>query len=327
MAALVDFGRHDIAFNALPMFHSFGLTAGTILPILSGIQTFFYPSPLHYRIVPEIIYDIGATIMFGTDTFLNGYAKFAHPYDFYSIRYIFAGAEKLRPETRKLWFDKYGVRIFEGYGATETAPVLSVNTPMHDKPGTVGRLIPGMDYFIRPVEGITEGGSLCVKGPNVMLGYMFHNNPGVIVASSVEKLGEGWYDTGDIVTVDEEGYITIKGRAKRFAKIAGEMISLAAIEEFVSSIYPEGPHATISMSDSRKGEQIILFSANPQVTREKLVESLKQKGISELYLPKHIFIVGEIPVFNTGKVNYPALIEKAQGMLPEENPLQDNSEE
>jgi acyl-[acyl-carrier-protein]-phospholipid O-acyltransferase/long-chain-fatty-acid--[acyl-carrier-protein] ligase len=327
IAALVDFGKHDIAFNALPMFHSFGLTAGTILPILAGIQTFFYPSPLHYRIVPEIIYDIGATIMFGTDTFLNGYAKFAHPYDFYSIRYVFAGAEKLRPETRKVWFDKYGVRIFEGYGATETAPVISVNTPMHDRPGTVGRIIPGMEYFIKPVEGITEGGSLCVRGPNVMLGYMFHDNPGVVSPPSVEKLGEGWYDTGDIVTFDEEGYITIKGRAKRFAKIAGEMISLAAIEELVSATFPEGPHATISISDSRKGEQVILFTVNPHVTREKLVESLKQKKLSELLLPKHIFIVNEVPVFNTGKVNYPALIEKSASMIPQDNPQQDNPEQ
>lgn len=322
LSAHVDFGSQDIVFNALPMFHSFGLTAATILPILAGIQTFLYPSPLHYRIVPEIIYDISATIMFGTDTFLNGYAKYAHPYDFYSIRYVFAGAEKLRNETRKLWIERYGVRVFEGYGTTETAPVIAVNTSMHHKSGTVGRIIPGIEYFIKPIEGIDEGGSLCVKGPNIMLGYMLSSNPGVIVAPSVDKLGAEWYDTGDIVTVDEDGYVTIKGRAKRFAKIAGEMISLSAIEEFVFSNFANDIHATICLSDAKKGEQIVLVTTNSHIDREELSKLLKQQGLSDLYLPKHILQLAEIPIFTTGKVNYPALTDLAKHLGEE---LEDNS--
>jgi acyl-[acyl-carrier-protein]-phospholipid O-acyltransferase/long-chain-fatty-acid--[acyl-carrier-protein] ligase len=151
ISARFDFGIENIAFNALPIFHCFGMT-GMILMLNRGIKTFFYPSPLHYRAIPEWIYYIGATILFSTDTFLNGYAKNADPYDFYALRYVIAGAEKLKPETRQTWFDKFGVRLLEGYGVTESSPVISANSFMHDKPGTVGRLMPMMEYYIKPFE-------------------------------------------------------------------------------------------------------------------------------------------------------------------------------
>lgn len=202
LAARVDFGPQDKVFNCLPVFHAFGLTGGTLLPLLSGIRIFFYPSPLHYRIVPELIYDTN------------------------SIRYVFAGAEKLREETRRAFSDKFGVRIFEGYGATETAPVLSTNTPMQNKPGSVGRFLPAIRYRLETLPGIDEGGKLLVKGPNVMKGYFLASQPGMLHPPE-----DGWYDTGDIVNLDEDGYIFIKGRVKRFAKIAGEMISLGKVEE------------------------------------------------------------------------------------------------
>ncbi len=303
LAARIDFGPTDIVFNALPVFHSFGLTAGTILPLISGIRTFFYPTPLHYRIIPELVYDINATVMFGTDTFLAGYAKFAHTYDFYSIRYVFAGAEKLKPETRKLWSEKFGIRILEGYGATETSPVISANTPMHNKDGTVGRILPGIEYYLKPVEGIEGGGRLVVGGENVMMGYLNASNPGKITPAGTER-GEKWYDTGDIVAVDEQGYVTIKGRAKRFAKIAGEMVSLTFVEDYISRKWIKGQHAIVAIPDLKRGEQLILVTDIKDLTREMISSLAKEIGVSELFVPRKVINVRNVPTLATGKVDY-----------------------
>lgn len=297
--ARIDFGPNDVIFNALPVFHSFGLTGGTLLPILSGAKVFFYPSPLHYRIIPELSYDANATIMFGTDTFLSGYAHYGHPYDFYSLRYVFAGAEKLKEETRKLWSEKFGVRIFEGYGATETSPILAVNTAMQNKPGTVGRLVPGIQYKLEEVPGIKEGGRLNVFGPNVMLGYLLASSPGVLVPPK-----DGWYDTGDIVDMDSEGYITIKGRAKRFAKVGGEMISLTAVEEFLGKLWPDHTHAIVAIPDEKKGEQLILITENREADKQQITEYVRNQGLSELGLPKKIIHVDKVPLLGTGKTDY-----------------------
>ncbi|HEY0721322.1 MAG TPA: AMP-binding protein [Gammaproteobacteria bacterium] len=305
IAARVDFSAQDIILNALPLFHSFGLTAGTLLPLFSGMKTFFYPSPLHYRIVPEMAYEMNATILFGTNTFLAGYARFAHPYDFYSVRYVFAGAEKLQEETRRIWSEKFGVRIFEGYGATETAPVLSANTPMDHAVGSVGRLMPGIEYQLQPVPGLKEGARLYVRGPNVMLGYLLSANPGVLVAAESE-LGKGWYDTGDIVTIDDAGFIRIQGRAKRFAKVGGEMVSLAAVEEMIGKIWPDHSHAVVALPDKAKGEQLILLTEQPDADRRTLQQRARAEGMAELNVPKTILIIQKLPLLATGKIDYPA---------------------
>jgi acyl-[acyl-carrier-protein]-phospholipid O-acyltransferase/long-chain-fatty-acid--[acyl-carrier-protein] ligase len=296
--ARLDFGPDDVIFNAMPVFHSFGLI-GTLIPILSGAKVFFYPSPLHYRIIPELSYDTNATALFGTDTFLSGYAHYGHPYDFYSLRFVIAGAEKLKEETRKLWSEKFGVRIFEGYGTTETSPILSVNTPMQSKTGTVGRLVPGIQYKLEEVPGIKEGGRLHVSGPNVMLGYLMSTDPGVLIPPE-----DGWYDTGDIVDIDDEGYISIKGRAKRFAKVGGEMISLTAVEGLLSKLWPNHTHAIVAIPDEKKGEQLILLTENKDAQRQEITEYVRQQGLSELGLPKKIIYVDQVPVLGTGKIDY-----------------------
>ena len=306
LSARIDFYPADTVFNALPLFHSFGLTGGLLLPLLSGVKVFLYPSPLHYRIVPQLVYETNSTIMFGTDTFLAGYARRAHPYDFYSVRYIFAGAEKVKAETRKTYAEKFGVRILEGYGTTETSPVLAVNTAMQNKANTVGRFLPGIQYRLLPVAGVDcedcECGRLMVLGPNIMQGYIKLEQPGDLQAPA-----EGWYDTGDIVKIDNNGYISIIGRVKRFAKVAGEMISLNAVEMFIDEVWPEFRHAVLAQSDERKGEQLILFSTYPQAERKALQAYAKQQGIGELMVPKQVKVVQSIPVLGTGKTDYVSL--------------------
>ncbi len=302
LSSRVDFNNQDIVFNCLPMFHSFGLTGGTLLPILSGVKTFLYPSPLHYRIVPELVYSSNATIMFGTDTFLNGYARKANTYDFYRMRYIFAGAEKVKEETRRLYMDRFGVRVLEGYGATETSPALALNSPMHMKDGSVGRLLPGIEYRLEEVAGVDKGGRLFVKGPNVMLGYYRDDNPSVL-----EPPEDGWYDTGDIVDIDDQGYVVILGRAKRFAKIAGEMVSLTSVEAMVQAIYPEEQHAVVSIPDARKGEQLIFVTTKKNANKKELSAYAAENGITELSVPKTIMETDHIPVLGSGKTDYKAV--------------------
>jgi len=300
--ARIDFGRTDIVFSVLPLFHSFGLTVGLILPLVTGVRVYLYPSPLHYRIVPEMIYGVNATIMFGTDTFLAGYARSAHAYDFRSLRYILAGAEPVKEATRRVYMEKFGLRILEGYGVTETAPVLALNTPMFNKFGTVGRLLPGMEARIEPVPGVEEGGRLFVRGPNVMLGYLRVENPGVL-----ERPVEGWHDTGDIVTIDAEGFITIQGRAKRFAKIGGEMISLAAVEALAADLWPDAISAAATVPDPRKGERLVLVTTKQDPKRSDFIAFARTRGASELMVPAEVLILEKLPVLGSGKIDNLAL--------------------
>jgi acyl-[acyl-carrier-protein]-phospholipid O-acyltransferase/long-chain-fatty-acid--[acyl-carrier-protein] ligase len=299
--ARVDANAEDKVFNVLPVFHSFGLTGGLMMPLLGGIPVYLYPSPLHYRIIPELIYQTNATILFGTDTFLSGYARSAHPYDFRSLRLVLAGAEAVKERTRALYFSRFGVRILEGYGVTETAPVLAMNTPMANKPGTVGRLSPLMEARLEPVPGIEEGGRLFVRGPNVMLGYLRAENPGVL-----EPLPDGWHDTGDIVAIDSEGFIAIKGRAKRFAKIAGEMVSLSAVEAMAAAVWPLAQSIVVSTPDARKGERLVLITTQADASREALLKHAKTIGATELSVPANIMVVDKPPLLGTGKTDYVA---------------------
>ena len=307
IAARVDFSPSDIVLNALPIFHSFGLTGGLVLPLINGVRIFLYPSPLHYRVVPEVAYDTNASILFGTDTFLSGYARVANPYDFYSVRYVFAGAEKVREETRRQWMEKFGLRLLEGYGATETAPVLATNTPMHFRAGTVGRLLPGIEWRLEPVEGVAEGGRLLVSGPNVMLGYLDPDRPGAL-----KPPPDGWYDTGDIVNLDTEGYLHILGRVKRFAKIAGEMVSLGAAEELAASLWPGAHHAVVALPDPRKGEQVVLVTDHPEASVEALLGAARDRRLAEVTVPRSIIGVGKVPLLITGKADYPAVRKLAE---------------
>ncbi|MEJ8544353.1 AMP-binding protein [Brevibacillus borstelensis] len=302
--SVIDLTNKDKILNALPMFHSFGLTAGTMLPVIAGIPVYLYPSPLHYKVISELCYDQNITLMFGTSTFLAGYGKFAHPYNFYSLRYIFAGAEKLKPDVRQMWMDKFGVRIFEGYGATETSPILSLNTPLANRPGTVGRLLPGMEYQLEQVEGISHGGELLVKGPNVMKGYLIHGK-GFIPA-------EEWYHTGDLVEADADGFLTIQSRLKRFAKIGGEMVSLNLVEELAAQCFGHSDFAAVTISDARKGERILLYTADETAKLDRLRAYLVEKQFSPLLLPTSIRLTKVLPLLGSGKTDYVTLKQMAE---------------
>jgi len=299
----------DHVLNPLPMFHSFGLTGATLMPILNGMRVTLYPSPLHYREIPKLVREVKASVLFATDTFLVGYARAASDGDFDSLRFVIAGAERVKDSTRALW-KKTPAHILEGYGATECSPVIAVNLPQAERAASVGRALPGIELALTPVEGITEGGRLMVKGPNVMAGYIQASQPGVITPPD-----GGWHDTGDIVTIDD-GFITIRGRAKRFAKIAGEMVSLAAVETLAAQLWPDANHVVVALPDARKGEQLILVTDKPDADRSQLLTYAQEQGFPELWVPRALMVVGNIPVLGSGKTDYPGTLEMVRQSRP-----------
>ncbi len=319
MRAVIDFGPNDKYLNALPLYHIYGLIACTLMPLMTGTRLFLYTSPLHYRVIPEIAYTRDCTYVFGTSTFLGHYGRQAHPYDFYRTRVVVSGGEKLDADVAQLWMEKFGIRIMEGYGATECGPAMALNTPLSYRKGTVGRFLPGLEYRLLPVPGIDQGGALHVRSPNLMRGYYLYEAPGVLQPLQSE-LGPGWYTTGDVVEVDDDGYVKILGRVKRFAKIAGEMISLEVVERIATLASPGQRHAATIEHVAAGGESTVLFTTDSALDRITLLKAAREIGAPELAVAKRIVHLAELPVLGSGKTDYVGLKAMAENSAAPSRP-------
>lgn len=300
----------DKFFNPLPTFHCYGLTAGALWPILNGHPVVFHPSPLQTKIIPKRIFETGSTVLFATDTFLSQYMRASDEGAMSTLRISVCGAERVRDETRQAAEKRFGFQVLEGYGVTECSPVLAANQPGDIRSGTVGKLLPGIEHRLEPVEGLDNAGRLYVRGLNVMKGYLSPDEPGV-----VKPLQDGWHDTGDIVAVNPEGYVSIRGRLKRFAKIGGEMVSLAVVENCASAVWPDNLHAAAILPDPRKGEQVVLVTDRQDASRSLLLAWAQSHGVPEIAVPKKIVTVDEIPVLGTGKIDFLAVKTVAEESL------------
>lgn len=309
--SIFPFGPRDRILNCLPIFHSFGLTAGTLLPLVSGARLVLHTSPLHYKAIPRLIRDKACNTLFSTSTFLHHYARHASPQDLQSLKYVVAGAEKLAEPVRQVWRERFGIDILEGYGLTELAPVVAVNLPESNRPGTVGRLLPGIEARVLPVAGIPRGGELHLRGPNLMSGYYRPEAPGVLEPPRSEA-GEGWHDTGDVAELDADGYLSIQGRLKRFAKVAGEQVCLDLAEAIARAVSSEAQHATLAVPEAGRGEAIVLYTTDPHLTRERLAAAAHRLGQPEIVLPRRIVHRESLPLLATGKVDYRRLSREGQ---------------
>lgn len=308
--AAIRFEEQDVVLNPLPVFHAFGLTAGMLLPLVINVRCVLFPSPLRYDDIPKVVRQSKATILIGIDTFASGWARASSPGDFSSLRLMVLGAEKVKETTRRLWSERCGIDILEGYGVTEASPVVAVNRPGFNKPGTVGPPLPGIETRLVPVDGIVEGEKLMLRGANVMAGYYFHDRPGELVPPK-----DGWHDTGDIVRIDEDGMIRIVGRAKRFAKIAGEMVSLSLVEGLVAEACPDGDNAVVAIPDQRRGEAIIAITTRKDLTIDAIRAVARESGVSELAVPSRLMVVAELPLLGNGKTDYVSLEKLAAAAM------------
>lgn len=300
---IFPFGPKDSIFNCLPIFHSFGLTAGVLMPMVSGARLVLYVSPLHYKEIPRLIREKGCNTLFSTSTFLHHYARHAQPEDFQRLRYVVAGAEKLAEPVRQTWRERFGIDLLEGYGCTELAPVVAVNLPDSNRPGTVGRLLPGIEAKILPVEGVARGGALHLRGPNLMSGYYRPEAPAVLDPPH-SAAGPGWHDTGDVAELDADGYLHIQGRLRRFAKVAGEQVCLDLTEAIARAVSSDAQHASLTVPDPGRGEAIVLYTTDPTLNRERLASAARQLGLPEIALPRRIIHRESLPLLGTGKVDY-----------------------
>lgn len=305
--------ERDRVMGVLPFFHSFGFTGTLWFPLIAGFGAVYHPNPMDAKVIGEMVAEYRATILISTPTFYGGYIRRCSKEEFASLRYAIVGAEKLRAEIAEAFREKYDLDLLEGYGCTELSPVVAVNIPdvTHGREnqkgfcsGTVGHPIPGVTVKVVDLntgETLPTGqeGLLLVKGPNLMLGYLQQPQKTAAV------IQDGWYHTGDIACIDEEGFIRITDRLSRFSKIGGEMVPHIKIEEEVNAILQNGNGAVTAIPDDQKGERLVVFYTDPALCPEELWSRLNELGLPKLWIPKResIHFIEALPILGTGKLD------------------------
>lgn len=297
----------DILLANLVFFHVFGLTVNLWVPFYYGMTMVSYANPLDFMTISKIAHDEKPTIMVGTPSFFWGYLKKSEPGDFKSLRLIVSGADKCPDSLRDGFFKKHGAVLLEGYGTTETSPVISVNSPDFNRPGSTGKVIPNLSVRIENIETgkeceIMQVGKILVKGDSVMKGYF--DDPEL----TAEVLVDGWYDTGDMGYFDKDGFLWHSGRFKRFAKVGGEMVSLVNVENVLEKLLPEGVSCCVVVApDDKKGSGIVA-TVTTEVNKTEILRKM-MKELPLIALPRQFIVINEFPMMSTGKVDFRRVTE------------------
>ncbi len=307
MHDVLEFAPKDLILGNLPLFHVFGLTVTLWLPLTNGMTVVTHPNPLEFRAITTAVREEGVTMMVGTPAFLAGYLQKSDPGDFASVRLLITGADKCPESLRQGFLARHGQVLLEGYGTTETSPVISVNTPEHNRPGSVGKALPNVQVRMEHYEtgescGVGEIGKILVKGDSVMSAYFDD------FEATALHMRHGWYDTGDMGYRDEEGYLWHVGRLGRFLKIGGEMVSLGQVEDALQRTLPEGVECgVVEVPDAVRGARIVA-AVTEKVDEKTAIAELSEK-LPRIAVPRQFLVVPFLPKVPSGKVDYRALTE------------------
>jgi len=310
---VMELSDKDIIMSILPMFHVFGNTVDFWLPMLTGMTAVTYANPLDYKTIPKIMKEYKVTMIAATPVFFLGYLRESEPGDFETLRLAVAGADKTPDSLREGYKKKHNINLLEGYGATETSPVISVNRPEMNRPGSIGPLLPSVKVRITDItsgEILPSGkeGKILVKGDLVMKGYY-----GDLEETSL-RIEDGWYDTGDMGLMDEDGYLWHKGRLKRFVKIGGEMVSLVRTESVLQDLLPEGENCCIvELPDSIKGAKLVA-AVTADVNEKEMIKKMRKK-LPSIAVPSQFIKFDDLPKMGSGKVDFRTVTEIVQKKL------------
>jgi len=303
----------DIMLANLPYFHVFGLTVNLWTPLYFGMTIVAYASPIDYKKICAVLREERPTVMAGTPGFFKGYLRKSAPGDFRSVRLLVSGADRCPDALRRDFLEKHGITLYEGYGATETSPVISTNTPEQNRPGSVGKVLPGIRVRIENYETgrecrTGEAGRILVKGDSVMKGYLDD------FEETSMRIRHGWYDTGDMGYVDRDGFLWHQGRLRRFVKIGGEMVSLVKVEDILQEILREDISCSVvEIPDALKGARIV--AAVTRKVDEKKIVKIMSAQLPNIALPKQFVVIEELPRMGSGKVDFRTVTDMVQDIL------------